>query len=365
MPVFVLHRFFLMGQKSMLAKLWGYWSDIKWYILLTWDRLGSTETPKKNVWNCLLTYGLGVKIPTVFLNCYFSLVGTVLSTDDSPASLQSANFILMVRQCGQNRHPYLFYQATCTWKYIHLIMPTYIFWKNISFYIYIIVCVYRGYLYISNIEYIEFGYFRELYFKLHLFEILRYLAYLFGCDCFDSSLFVFTMNTLPPLHNPSLGHFCLDFESHWGGPWRWWRRPLKNCWMLLGAPSVSKSWRYGASEGCRVNVWRKPPLPPLTGKKQHAGIWTWWVPSSETVLYPEDHRVQIPAAGVWGCIVWCLSIFVLSSISLLGESIIPLVLRTVSMIILRASGEPMLLNNNCWTTTICIHCVHICYGWLL
>ena len=127
--------------------------------------------------------------------------------------------------------------------------------------------MYRGYLYISNIEYIEFGYFRELYFKLHLFEILRYLAYLFGCDCFDSSLFVFTMNTLPPLHNPSLGHFCLDFESHWGGPWRWWRRPLKNCWMLLGAPSVSKSWRYGASEGCRVNVWRKPPPASPHGKE--------------------------------------------------------------------------------------------------
>lgn len=163
------------------------------------------------------------------------------------------------------------------------------------------------------------------------------------------------MNTLPPSAQPILWPFLLRFSEPLGGPLAVMTSTFEE---LLDA-----SWC-----SFRVKILEvRHPLPPLMRKKQHAGIWTWWVPSSETVLYPEGHRVQVPAAGDWGCIVWCLSMFVLFSISLLGDYIIQIdSSNPVSMIILWASGEPMVLNNNCWTTIVCIHIIiHICYGCLL
>lgn len=143
---------------------------------------------------------------------------------------------------------------------------TYIVLKNISFYIYIIVCVYRGYLYISNIEYIEFGYFRELYFNLHLFKILRYLAYLFGCDCFDSSLFVFTMNTLPPSAQPILGPFLLRFWEPLGGPLAVMTSTFEE---LLDASWCS--FRVKILEVRRFRGWRK--LPPASPHGKETTCW--------------------------------------------------------------------------------------------
>ena len=92
------------------------------------------------------------------------------------------------------------------------------------------------------------------------------------------------------------------------------------------------------------------PLPPLTGKKQHA----------EMLEFEHDEFQVQKLSSIQRTIVFkflppvfedvlfdvCPSLSYLLFLCLVNLSS-KLVLRTVSMIILRASGEPMLLNNSC------------------
>ena len=255
-----------------------------------------------------------------------------------------------------------FYHAYITPSYIR----TYIVLKNISFYIYIIVCVYRVYLYVSNIEYIEFGYFCEFYFNLHLFKILRYLAYLFGCDCFDSSLFVFTMNTLPPSAQPILGPFLLRFWEPLGGPLAVMTSTFEE---LLDA-----SWC-----SFRVKILEVRRFRGLQGECLKKA--TPCLPSRErnNMLEFEHDEFQVQKlSSIQRTIVFkflppvfedvlfdvCPSLSYLLFLCLVNLSS-KLVLRTVSMIILRASGEPMLLNNSCWTTTIWMYTLYTYMLWMV
>ena len=93
--------------------------------------------------------------------------------------------------------------------------------------------------------------------------------------------------------------------------------------MLLGAPSVSKSWRYRGTMGgfglgvflgfgpscssflgCRVNFWRKPP--PASPHRKETTCWNLnMLISKFRNCHQEGPCVQVPAAGVWGCIFWC------------------------------------------------------------